>query len=379
MNRLFTFLFIFICTSLSIAQVSEGPALQINTANKAASRGNSFNPDIGINTLFLYQNSNRGNDATSAERNGLSLQEAELQFSSDVDPYWRFVGTFSLHQEVEVDSTTTPPTRTAEYVFEPEEAFAESLELPFITFKAGKFKAAFGKHNQLHTHAFAFVDAPISNKVLLGDEGLNDVGISIAALIPVPWFSDFTLQGFSGQGEGLDYFHSPSANTSVGVARLRNLWDFSDNFTFELGLSAASGENTTSKATKLYGGDLTFKWRADKSHALIWSTEVIQRDQNIATDEKGKGLASWIQWQLGQRWWIQVRGETLEMKDQDPVVLTPIPEYQKKQSLLVGFIPSEFSGIRLQYDQLNDGAVDDEKKISLQFNYSIGAHPAHVY
>ncbi len=62
------------------------------------SRGNSFNPDIGLNLLLLYRNSNRGNDPNVEDRNGASVEEAELQFSSDVDPYWRLVGTFAFHQ-----------------------------------------------------------------------------------------------------------------------------------------------------------------------------------------------------------------------------------------------------------------------------------------
>ena len=339
------------------------------SASLSRTRGNSFTPDIGVNALLLYQNSNRGNESYAADRNGATMQEAEIQFASDVDPYWRFVSLFSLHQEVNVDLTTTPPTRTAEYVFEPEELYAESLDLPSVTLRVGKFKAAFGKHNGLHTHAFAFIDAPLANQVLLGNEGLNDVGISAATLLPVSWFSEVTVQAFSGQGEGLDYFHGSSANDFVPLLHLKNLWDLTDDFTFEFGASGATGGNSASKKTNLYGTDLTFKWRGSRSRALIWSTEYIGRERNEATDERAKGVASWVQYQFAQRWWAQVRGEYLEVN----------ADFQRKQSVLVGFVPSEFSAIRLQYDRLNDGAADPEQKLMLQLNYSIGAHPAHAY
>ncbi len=368
-----------LCSIEAFAQVEQNSLTKNSVATPPTSWAKGFAPDIGVNALLLYQNANRGNSAYTKDRNGLGLQEAEVQFSSDVDPYWRLVSTFSLHQEVSVDSTTTPLTRTAKYVFEPEELFAESLELPLVTLRVGKFKAAFGKHNLLHTHAFAFVDAPLENKVLLGDEGLNDVGISAATLIPLPWFSELTLQGFSGQGEGLDYFHSPSANSNIGLTHLRNLWDLSDDLTIELGISAATGQNATTSPTNLYGADLTLKWRGSKSRAIIWSSEIIQRDQNLATREKGKGLASWIQYQFSQRWWAQLRGEVLGIEGQDPAATSVLPESQRKQSALIGFVPSEFSGLRLQYDRLSDGRATEEQKISLQFNYSIGAHPAHAY
>ncbi len=354
-------------------------ALVVLSLNSQAQVPSSSNPAMGINALMLYKNSNRGNDALSEQRNGLDLQEAEMQFSSDVDPYWRFVSTFSVHQDVTVDAKTTPPTRTAHYVIEPEEAFAESLDFRSVTVRVGKFKAAFGKHNTLHTHAFAFIDAPLMSTQLLGDEGLNDTGLSAAVLLPFSWFSEVSLQALSGQGEGLDYFHSPSANSSVGVAHLKNLFDLSEELTFEVGLSGATGENSMKEKTNLRGADLTFKWRQDKSHALIWSTELIGRDRNQATNERGKGFASWVQWQSSQRWWTQVRGEYLEMKNQDPAATSMVPDFQKKQSFLIGFIPSEFSGIRLQYDRLDDGSEKPEQKIALQFNYSIGAHPAHAY
>jgi len=364
--KLFSYLFVLLFTTQTFAQV----------ANNIKSRGNTFNPDIGINTLFLYQNSNRGNDANVENPNGLAVQEAELQFSADVDPYWRLISTFALHQEY--DDTVTPPAR--EYVFEPEEAYAESLDLPLVTIKLGKFKTAFGKHNSLHTHAFPFIDAPLANQYLLGDEGLNDVGLSAAVLFPASWFSELTVQGLSGRSEGLDYFNSSAANSTVLLAHLKNLWDINDNLTFELGLSGANGKNIDEERTTLAGADLTLKWRANESQAAIWSTELLQRKQNrSAFEENAEGFATWIQYQFSRRWWAQIRGEELTFKEQDLASASPFPERQQKQSLLIGFIPSEFSGVRLQYDQLKDDGPEDEKRVLVQFNYSIGAHPAHAY
>ncbi len=367
-----------IASTTAHAQVSESTGSE-SAITARASRGKGFNPDLGVNALMLYRNSNRGNDSASLEPNGVSLQEAEIQVTSDVDPYWRLVGTFSLHSEVSIDTTTTPPTRSSQWVFEPEEAFAESLDLPIVNLRVGKFKAAVGKHNQLHTHAFPFIDAPLQNSVLLGDEGLNDVGASVAVLAPVPWFSELSLQALSGQGEGLDYFQARSANAPVYVARFRNLWDLNDDLTAEIGLSAATGENAFARTTNVFEGDLTFKWRKNAAKALIWSTELLRRNLNASTDEVGQGFASWVQWQLAQRWWLQARAERLTFENQDPTANAAPSASQTKQSLLAGYIPTEFSGVRLQYDHLTDGAVPEEHKISLQLNFSIGAHPAHAY
>ncbi|MEK7357765.1 MAG: hypothetical protein AAB250_15035 [Bdellovibrionota bacterium] len=279
--------------------------------------------------------------------------------------------------------TATPPTApTREPKFEAEEAFAESTSLPVVTIKVGKFKAALGKHNLLHTHAFPFIDAPLANAKLLGGEGINDVGASTSALLPTSWFSEITLQGLTGKSEGLDYFNSDSPNDTVGVLHLKNLWDLSDDLTFELGLSGASGRNSNMALTNFHGADLTLKWRPNgsKERALIWTTESLRREYNqSAAEERDTSIASWLQYQASLRWWVQVRADYLEARQQDPAATSPLPEAQRKYSALVGFVPTEFSAIRLQYDRLSDGAVDDEQRVLLQMNYSIGAHPAHAY
>lgn len=327
---------------------------------------NSQNPDLSVNALFLYKNSNRGYDPNSEDRNGVTVQEAEMQFASDVDPYWRFVGTFSLSQQPdEAQLAQTPPHYSPRWNFEPEEVYAESLDFNIFTLKVGKFKAAMGKHNQLHSHAFPFIDAPLQNTALLGDEGLNDVGASLAVLFPLPWYSELSVQGFSGQTEDDSYFMSADTGGYVGLAHLKNLWDLSDQLTAEFGLSGATGENSLASSTNLYGADLTFKWRQSLERAFIWATEYLHRD--LGTD-RASGVASWVQFQLTRRWWIEARGEYLDSGSQ-----------QRKQSALIAFDPSEFSEVRVQYDHLNDGKEKDEHRALLQLNYTIGAHPAHAY
>lgn len=363
--------------SLARAHAAAFGLLALVSSFASAAPVGSANPDISVNALMLYKNSNRGLDPNLENRNGFGLQEAEMQFASDVDPYWRFVGTFSLSQEVDKDKQAqTPPVYESKYVFEPEEAYAESLDFSRVTVRVGKFKAALGKHNQLHTHAYPFIDAPLQNRVLAGDEGLNDVGVSVATLLPFSWFSEIMLQGFSGQGGELDYFKPTSANNSVGLLHLKNLWDLSDTLTAELGVTGASGGNSFGSSTNFYGADLTFKWRESLEKALVWSTEFLRRDLSASANETGQGVASWLQFQPARRWWFEARGEYLEVRNASLATGAP---FQRKQSLVAAFDPSEFSEIRLQLDHLSDDKAVDENRGLLQFNYTIGAHPAHAY
>ncbi len=68
----------------------------------------------------------------------------------------------------------------------------------------------------------------------------------------------------------------------------------------------------------------------------------------------------------------------LDMRNQDPASPEPLPDYQNKKSVLIGYAPTEFSAVRLQYDHLDDETVDPEHKLMLQLKYSIGAHPARA-
>ena len=241
---------------------------------------------------------------------------------------------------------------------------------------------ALGKHNQLHTHAFPFIDAPLINQLLLGSEGLNESGISADALIPLPWYSEFTLQGISLANDTL--YTSRSSGDFGGVAHLKNLWDLNDSLTMEFGLSGTAGNNQYGKNSSVLASDLTFKWRptvGGKYRALIWSTEYLdgQRQGMVSTttgesQQKLGGIASWVQYQFAQRWYGQGRYEYVGLPR------SPGVSIQSKESALLGFFPSEFSGIRVQYDLIqNQARPQTDHAIALQYNVTIGAHPAHAY
>jgi hypothetical protein len=343
--------------------------------------GKPFNPDLSVNILGLA----RHDTAASEDRkvgpyNGLSLQEAEMAFYSDVDPYLKAFALFSISEE------------NGEFGIDPEEVYVESTSIPFVTFRAGKFKLALGKHNQLHTHAFPFIDAPLFQTKITGEEGLNASAVSAALLIPLPWYSEWTVQAYSLANDDLYSDALTTPGTTVGaptgkmgyLGRFRNLWELGDDSTLELAASAATGKNAFGYRTSAYGADLTLKWRpaeGGKYHAFIWNTEYLgaRRKGRIsptsgANDEKIGGIASYVQVQFAERWWIQARAEMLGLPH------TETEGVHTKQSALLGFFPSEFSGFRLQYDhEVDHSRGKPDHAITFQYNVTIGAHPAHAY
>lgn len=333
------------------------------------------NPDVSVNFLGLYLSGNGvPRNPLHNPRKGPSLQEAEIQFFSDVDAYLRANAIFAVG-----------PSATGEHELAPEEVFIETTALPWVTLRAGKMKMAMGKHNRLHTHAFPFLDAPLILQNILSDEGLNESGLSAAFLLPTSWYSELTLQAMSLQNEAL--YASSDAGALGSVVNWKNLWDLTEDLTLEMGLSSSQGANQFHRVAYARGADLTFKWRPSRGNlhrALIWSTEylaghrpglrVTENDPLSASAEDLAGYATWLQIQFAPRWWAQARYEQV-----GTVRSEGLPS-QTKRSFLVGFFPTEFSGFRVQYDHLRtQGIATPEDRLGLQFNVTIGTHPAHGY
>ncbi len=373
----------------SIFVMTAGLGLAVPTAfsqtqtSAPAGSVQTMNPDISLNFLTLYKSAKREGAKKTEEGGGFALQEAEIQFNSNVDAYFKAVATFGIHPEEHEEEAHASEIGTEEvevapeeqhYGIDPEEIYLETISLPNVTLKLGRFHADLGRHNKLHAHAYPFVDAPIINQRLLGDEGLIENGLSASVLVPLPWFMEVTAQALQGDSPAL--FSSQSSTDIASVYRVRNLWDLSDAWTIDLGVSGAQGSNAWNGKTKVHGADLSLKWRpvvGGKYQSLSLAYEYLAGEiENRPEEEKLSGYASWLQYQASQRVWLQVRTE--EAKSQDEGA-----KKHKKLSALIGFNPTEFSGIRMQYDQLHDNEEKPLNTFLVQGNITIGAHPAHTY
>jgi len=254
-----------------------------------------------------------------------------------------------------------------------EEGFVTTLGLPYsLALKAGKFYAELGRHNLLHAHAFPFIDAPLVSERLLGEEGLNETGLGLSALLPLPWYAELNGQALNGDHE---LFASPKGRDLLYLGHLKNFWELGPSATLELGSSWAGGNNQEGHTSALAGVDLTLKWRAagPRTRALVWQSEYLRARSNLpAGTEKQGGLYSLLQYQFARRWWAQARWDLVGL---------PRPrgaERAHRLSGLLALVPSEFSALRLQYSRLDEGGGGTDQ-VQMQYNFTIGSHPAHRY
>lgn len=325
----------------------------------------TFNPAISVNGLFQGTYRSRDNDDPNAEvKTGLKVQEIELQFSANIDKWLNANIRFTFEDDE----------------FEIEEAFADVLLIDRVALRAGQFYTHFGKHNLLHQHQFPFIDAPLVNQEIFGDEGLLERGTGLNYLVPVPWYSELVFEFLEGSNENL--FNAPLNDDFAYLIHSKNLWDLDEDTTIELGGSYVIGRNGTtggaaSSKSSAAGANLTVKWKPAQRlryQTLVWQTEYLgswQETGPAMPDIDKGGLYSFLQYQFQERWWVQGRYDYYGLHRSMGI------NEKQRYSALVGYVASEFSALRLQYSFLND--LQDEHQLILQLNFSLGSHPAHLY
>jgi hypothetical protein len=325
----------------------------------------SFNPAISANALFdaVYTDeathdddeAGHGHVHGASGESGLRVQEVELQMSAVVDACLKadLLLAFPGGEGVEL-----------------EEGFVTTQSLPAgLQLKAGRFLAAMGHHNTLHAHQFPFLNAPLANEHVLGDEGLAEDGVSLSWLSPLPWFLELTGQVLDGRSER---FASPEGEDLLYLGNARSFWDVGENWTLDLGGSYATGSNPLGETTSLLGAQSTIQWRDLDAwgRRVIWRGEYLHADvrQIDGSEKEGGGYTS-LEAQIARRWWLQGRYDRMGL---------PGDENDWRTSILLGFVPSEFSALRLQFDRRAE-AGETSNIVSLQLNVTMGSHPAHRY
>jgi hypothetical protein len=332
----------------------------------AASGSKIFNPDIAV-VGDVVSTTGRNRVAPSP---AIELHEAEAAVQAIVDPYARADFFFAFGSAgVEI-----------------EEAYATLPTLPAgLLARAGKMRAAFGKMNGLHTHAVPWVDRPlVTGNLLGGEEGVNDVGVSVARLLPNPWlFLELTGQIFSGNAEGVFTSTSPGELTYVG--RLRAYDDLSESTNLDLGASYARGHNGAGIVdgadvggftTSLYGIDATLRWkplRRSIYRSFVGRAEAVwSRREQFGAQQHALGSYASGDYQFARRWFAGFRYDRSARADAAALV-------DHGQSVLLTFWPSEFSQIRGQYRRVRFAEGPIANELLLQMQFSIGVHGAHAF
>ena len=328
----------------------------LNNISTATGLSRSFNPAISLNGLLLGTYNSEGNDNSSqSNKTGLSVQEMELQIAGNVDTWFRVSSIFSM------EGTEN---------FGLEALVGTGLITNNLSLQVGKFFVPIGQHNQLHRHIQPFVATPVSNEMVLGEDGIKEIGFGAIYLLPVPFFSEINLQIL--EGENADLFASTLNDGFAYLTRSANTFDLSDETTMDANLAYAFGDNSltgTFKTTEVLGVDIRFKHKPlgrEAYRTTIWQSEFL-----TSTREQIKtGFYTYLQQQFNMRWWAQGRySHSYQESDRSD---------QNQYSLALSYVSSEFIETKLEYTHLNQYAAD-ENQLFLRFNFTLGLHKGHSY
>ncbi|MBV8519826.1 MAG: hypothetical protein JO197_20715 [Acidobacteria bacterium] len=343
------------------------PALtDVQTVENASNPGaaKALNPDLSVIGTFL---GHAGDVNPLEERAPFDVDEVELAAEAAIDPYAK--GRFFLsinRQGIDV-----------------EEGYALFTALPWgLSAKVGKTKATFGKANTWHTHVRPWVDEPLMITRFFGDEGLNDVGISVSRAIPNPWntYLEVTGEVYSGDVEGV--FGRTAQNDLFYNAHVKAFRDLSENSNLEVGASYATGtlpqisDVAIQGHNRFTGVDVTYRWKPlmrSIYNSLIVRFEGLANERADASDTLYGYYAS-ADYQLAQRWFAGVRFDRSDRLaaiglDTDHAI-----------SGTISFWPSEFSQLRAQLRRTMLGDHGPSyNELLLQLQFAIGAHGAHTF
>lgn len=346
-----------------------------------------------------------------AGNDGFNLNYAELTIGASVDNYFDLKGVFHLTEDD----------------FEIEEAYATTRSLPYhLQAKVGKFKSDFGYLNNKHHHNYNFSDTPLIYQSLLGDHGLNEKGVQLQYVMPLPVYVMVGIEALNGENEqsfGVDTFAPHDANEDFeGVEKVSQpgLWVGYLKSSFDVaggtllgGVSMAKGKSRTDHLedeegphafagdATLYGVDMVYKKYFAADHVLTWQSEYLYREMDgtqyvpnatedawaneIALKKEQAGFYSELVYQYDKNWRTGVRYSAITQNDITANgALQDIPEDMYVTSAMLEYNPSEFSRLRLQYNHNSslyneEGEKNNKNEVVLQFNYAIGAHGAHAF
>lgn len=343
---------------------------------------------------------------------GLSLGESELAFSANIDP--RFRGT--LLAALGADDRIGV-----------EEAYIQTLDLSGgFTAKAGRFFASVGYLNEIHAHAWDFVDMPLANKVFLGNQ-LGEDGFQIKWVAPTDLYFDLGMEvgrgrkfpagpdngrNKNGFGSGNVFAHlggdiGASTAWQLGLSHLRTQpqgrtyqdpdalgVNVTNSFSGRSRLSALSGllkwapnGNSSVNSFKLQGE--YFQFREDG--ALTYDTGAASlgtQTGGFAARQSGWYAQTVYQfardWRTGLRYDKLKSGSTgIGMVNTGALTAADFPILQAysptRHTWMIDWSGSEFSRLRLQLARDKSRAGQPDNQVVLQYIMSLGAHGGHKF
>jgi hypothetical protein len=350
----------------------------------------TVNPDLSVIPRFIVQTSDGQNNSAGEKtfsRLDYSFEELEVVMQSYLNP-------FSKADVI----LTLPGPDLEEGKLGVEELFASVVRgLPLgLNLRFGKYRVDYGKLNLMHPHAWPFVTQPLSQERFLGEEGLNDLGVSVSLLLPTGnVYTKLTVDLLRGEaiGEATGVQDTTGGNPAyANSARLTSFFILSDHSDVEVGLSGYTGIHDPYYHNRFYYANLDFKYKYRPSSytsltlqgEYLFNMRRARQDQefNPFLDAAGNpeerkvhssGLYLYADFQFKKIYSLGGRYDWSQ---------APYSNDDKARAFAVffGYYPVEETlGLRLHYQNTKPAGTASVNLIALQALFSLGPHKAHPF
>jgi hypothetical protein len=387
-------------------------------SGQAAGTGTAFNPAMSVILAGTYSNLSEdpatyriagfipAGPGVGPGTRSFNLGESELTLSANVDPYF-FA---NLTASIRSDDTISV-----------EEAFFRTTALSHgFTVKGGRFFAGVGYLNEIHAHAWDFIDQPLIYQAFF-DSQLAEDGIQVKWLAPTDLFVEIGAETGNGDRYPGTQRNRNGANGGAVFVHLGN--DVGDSGSWRAGVSFldrdadnrnyqdvdAAARTVTDAFTgtsRTWVADASFKWAPHGNptvHSLKVQGEYMHRTESgvLAFDTTGTNLGGdfkstqsgwYLQgvYQFRPRWRVGIRYDSLDSGSSHiglvdsgaisalnfPVLAAASPH---RITGMTDWSLSEFSRLRAQFALDQARAAVRDRQFFLQYLFSVGAHGAHKF
>lgn len=373
------------------AALCTAAGMAFGIANVAAQT--TSNPDLSAISRFVVATDDGGTRTDGRREFGrpdFYFQELELILAAYLNPYAK--GDVVL---------TLPGPDLEAGKLGVEELYATIVRgLPGdLNLRIGKYRAEFGKFNMMHPHQWPFITQPLVAERFFGEEGLNDLGISVSTLLPTgEIYTRLTadlLRGSSvGNGAGI-------ADTTGGSpfyaasARLSAFFPLTDASDLEAGASLYTGIHDSYHRDRFWywNLDAKFKYRPSSYTSLTLQGELLlnardaQQDREFIPFTEGsvgpivRSIRTAGGYLFGELQFEKIFTAGVRLDYAESPYHADDPE--RGFALFAGYYPVEETlGVRLEYRHTVTGGDADGpgiNAIALQFLFSLGPHKAHPF
>jgi hypothetical protein len=369
------------------------PLLLASAMSNICLSQSTVNPDISVIPRFLVE-TNDGQKLAEGKRQfsqpDFQFQELELAIQSYLNPFSR------------ADVILTIPGPDIEGAkLGIEELYATVFRgLPLdLNLRFGKYRVDYGKLNMVHPHAWPFISQPLSQERFLGEEGLNDLGISASILLPTgDVYSNLTVDVLRGNATA----HAAGMADTTGAnpfyansARLMSFFTLSDESDLEVGLSALTGIHDPYNRDRFWylNGDFKYKYRPSMYTSLVLQGEYLYNTRSASQNQafvpffnaagmpetrtiNSSGMYVYADYQFFKLYSIGARYDWSEAPYSKDDKATGV-------SVFAGYYPVEETlGLRLEYQHTKTDTPASSTSVNtimLQVLFSLGPHKAHPF